>query len=43
LFGLLRHLVELSRSWNADARLENEAVPLLDGAGQTVTAGRLSS
>lgn len=42
-FGLLGHLVEMTRASGVDARLEIEAVPLLDGAEQTVAAGILSS
>ncbi|MEJ2310354.1 MAG: selenide, water dikinase SelD [Gammaproteobacteria bacterium] len=42
-FGLLGHLIEMTRASNTDARLELDAVPLLDGAEQTVAAGILSS
>ncbi len=42
-FGLLGHLVEMTRASDADVRLELAAVPLLDGAEQTVAAGILSS
>ena len=42
-FGLLGHLVEMTRASNTDVHLDLEAVPLLDGAGQTVAAGILSS
>jgi selenide,water dikinase len=43
LFGLLLHLVELTRAQGADVRLEIKAIPLLDGAAETMAAGRLSS
>ena len=42
-FGLLGHLVEMTRASEVDVRLELAAVPLLDGAEQTVAAGILSS
>ena len=42
-FGLLGHLVEMTRASDADVRLELAAVPLIDGAEQTVAAGILSS
>jgi len=42
-FGLLGHLVEMTRASDVDVRLELEAVPVLDGAEQTVAAGILSS
>jgi selenide,water dikinase len=42
-FGLLGHLVEMTRASDTDAQLDLEAVPLLDGAEQTVAAGILSS
>jgi selenide,water dikinase len=42
-FGLLGHLVEMTRASNTDVHLDLEAVPLLDGAEQTVAAGILSS
>ncbi len=42
-FGLLGHLVEMTRASDVDVRLELAAVPLLDGAEQTVAAGILSS
>jgi selenide,water dikinase len=42
-FGLLGHLVEMTRASDTDVRLELAAVPLLDGAEQTVAAGILSS
>ena len=42
-FGLLGHLVEMTRASEVDVRLELAAVPLLDGADETVAAGILSS
>jgi len=42
-FGLLGHLVEMTRASQVDVRLELAAVPLLEGAEQTVAAGILSS
>jgi selenide,water dikinase len=42
-FGLLGHLVEMLRASEVDAVLELEALPLLDGAEETVRAGILSS
>ncbi|MGD9297108.1 MAG: selenide, water dikinase SelD [Chromatiales bacterium] len=42
-FGLLGHLVEMTRASSTDVRLELNAVPLLDGAEETVAAGILSS
>ena len=42
-FGLVGHLVEMTRASNVDADLEMEAIPLLDGAMDCVTAGILSS
>ena len=42
-FGLLGHLVEMTRAAGVDARLEMGALPLLDGAPETVAAGILSS
>ena len=42
-FGLLGHLVEMTRAAGVDATVEMEAVPLLDGAAETVAAGILSS
>lgn len=42
-FGLLGHLVEMTRASDVDVRLELETVPVLDGAEQTVAAGILSS
>ncbi|MFM1892418.1 MAG: hypothetical protein RLZ44_1495 [Pseudomonadota bacterium] len=42
-FGLLGHLVEMTRASQVDVRLDLAAVPVLDGAEQTVAAGILSS
>ncbi|MGB4333537.1 MAG: selenide, water dikinase SelD, partial [Chromatiaceae bacterium] len=42
-FGLLGHLVEMTRASGVDATLRIEAVPLLEGAIETVAAGILSS
>lgn len=42
-FGLLGHLVEMTRASQVDAELEMLAIPLLDGAVETVAAGILSS
>jgi selenide,water dikinase len=42
-FGLLGHLVEMTRPSGADAELSLGALPLLEGAEDTVAAGILSS
>jgi selenide,water dikinase len=42
-FGLIGHLVEMVRASGVDARLCLAAVPLLEGARQTLAAGILSS
>jgi selenide,water dikinase len=42
-FGLLGHLVEMTRASGVDATLRIGAVPLLDGAAETVALGILSS
>ena len=42
-FGLLGHLIEMTRAAGVDAVLDMTAVPLLDGAADTVAAGILSS
>jgi len=42
-FGLLGHLLEMTRAAGVDARLRLADVPLLDGAADTVAAGILSS
>ncbi|MFK7794486.1 MAG: selenide, water dikinase SelD [Gammaproteobacteria bacterium] len=42
-FGLVGHLMEMTRASNVDAEIFIDAVPILDGAKQTVAAGILSS
>ena len=42
-FGLLGHLVEMTRPSNVDAELHLGALPVLDGAEETAAAGILSS
>jgi selenide,water dikinase len=42
-FGLLGHLLEMTRPAGVDAELELDALPLLEGAAETVAAGILSS
>ncbi len=42
-FGLLGHLVEMTRASKVDAEIHIDAVPILDGAKQTVAEGILSS
>ncbi|NMM10990.1 MAG: selenide, water dikinase SelD [Polaromonas sp.] len=42
-FGLLGHLVEMTRPSGVDAELDLTALPLLEGAAQTSAAGILSS
>lgn len=42
-FGLLGHLVEMTRASDVDVQIELGAVPLIDGAEQTAAAGILSS
>ena len=42
-FGLLGHLVEMTRPSGVDAELSLSALPVLDGAEDTVAAGILSS
>ncbi len=42
-FGLVGHLVEMTRASNVDAQIHIDAVPILDGARHTVAAGILSS
>jgi selenide,water dikinase len=42
-FGLLGHLLEMTQPAGVDAELELDALPLLDGAAETVAAGILSS
>ncbi len=42
-FGLLGHLVEMTRPSGVDAELHMDALPLLDGAQECVAAGIVSS
>ncbi len=42
-FGLLGHLVEMTRPSGVDAEIDLAALPVLDGAEETVRAGVLSS
>ncbi|ENO14005.2 selenide, water dikinase SelD [Marinobacter nanhaiticus D15-8W] len=42
-FGLVGHLVEMTRPSGVDARIELDRLPLLPGAEETVAAGILSS
>jgi selenide,water dikinase len=42
-FGLLGHLVEMTKPSGVDAEIQLSAVPLLDGAQELVTAGIVSS
>lgn len=42
-FGLLGHLVEMTRPSGVDAELDLASLPLLEGAEETVAAGILSS
>ncbi|MGE0873809.1 MAG: selenide, water dikinase SelD [Burkholderiales bacterium] len=42
-FGLLGHLVEMTRPSGVDAEIDLAALPLLEGAEETVAAGILSS
>lgn len=42
-FGLLGHLVEMTRPSGVDAELDLDALPLLDGAQECVAAGIVSS
>jgi selenide,water dikinase len=42
-FGLLGHLVEMVRASKVDVALDLAAIPLLDGAAETVAAGIVSS
>lgn len=42
-FGLLGHLVEMTRPSNVDAEVDLNALPLLDGAQECVAAGIFSS
>ena len=42
-FGLVGHLLEMTRASRVDARLSLSSIPLLDGAAETARAGFLSS
>jgi selenide,water dikinase len=42
-FGLLGHLIEMTRAAGVDAQIVADTVPVLDGAQATVAAGILSS
>jgi selenide,water dikinase len=42
-FGIVGHLIEMTKASGVDATLNIEAIPLLDGALETVKAGILSS
>jgi selenide,water dikinase len=42
-FGLLGHLVEITKASGVDAEIDLKALPLLDGALETAAAGVLSS
>ena len=42
-FGLLGHLIEMTRAADVDAEVTMDAIPVLDGARETVAAGILSS
>lgn len=42
-FGLIGHLIEMTKASGVDAVLHLDALPLLDGAMETVAAGILSS
>ncbi|MFP5348254.1 MAG: selenide, water dikinase SelD [Gammaproteobacteria bacterium] len=42
-FGLLGHLIEMTRPSNVDAEIDLSALPILDGAETTVALGILSS
>lgn len=42
-FGLLGHLVEMTKASDVDAELDLDAVPLLDGAMETIRLGVFSS
>jgi len=42
-FGLLGHLLEMTKASQVDAELYIDQIPLLDGAQETVNAGILSS
>jgi len=42
-FGLLGHLVEMTKASGVDARLQLDSIPVLDGARESAAAGVLSS
>ncbi len=42
-FGLLGHLLEMTRASQVEVRLRLAAIPLLDGAAETIAGGYLSS
>ena len=42
-FGIVGHLLEMTKASAVDAAIDGDAVPLLDGAIETVRAGILSS
>lgn len=42
-FGLLGHLLEMTRASRVDAELDLDALPVLDGAEETIRAGVFSS
>lgn len=42
-FGLIGHLIEMTRASQVDAKINIDAVPMLEGANETVAAGILSS
>ena len=42
-FGIIGHLIEMTKASHVDAELYMDALPLLDGAMETVAAGILSS
>ena len=42
-FGLLGHLVEMTKASGCDVELIVDSLPILEGAGETVSAGILSS
>ena len=42
-FGLIGHLIEMTKASGVDAVIQIDSLPLLDGARETVAAGILSS
>ena len=42
-FGIIGHLIEMTRASGVDAELYMDSLPILDGAAETVAAGILSS